>query len=212
MIDFTNFEKINDEAYIWRGFLDPDTTDEIFNESEAISNSIHKEVRPGDRVQLLHGDVDSRLVNKVLDFFKDTIYEIRYFLHWHVPRNTWFAIHRDEEAPDPTPMKKAWGGVIYLSDMNGGELFYPVNNTWVKPGKGDLILHTASIAHGAMGVDGDNKRFVTFVVYDITKEVNPDDHPSTEEEALITWKQTMDATEWFNSEIGLKWRKEYNTN
>lgn len=210
MFDTSKFEKINEEAYIYRGFLDPEFTDELFQESVDLSNSDNLEIRPHDRIQLLKHIVDQRVVDKVDDFFKDSGYEIKYPLHWHVPRNVWFAIHRDEEAPDPTPMKKEWGLVIYLSDMNGGELFYPTNNTWVKPGKGDLVVHTASIAHGAMGVDGDNKRFITLVAYNPSIPVDPNDHPSMEEEAAITWKSVEESTEWLNSEIGKKFKKEYN--
>lgn len=209
MFDFTNFEKINDEAYIWRGFLDPDFTDELFKESEELSSSDYKEDREGDRIQLLHHIVDQRVVDKVNEYAKGSGYEIKYPLHWHAPRDVWFAIHRDEEAPDHTPMKKAWGLVIYLSDMDGGELFYPTNNTWVKPGKGDLVIHTASLAHGAVGVNGDNKRFITFVAYDPSIPVDPNKNSSVEEERAATWKSVEDSKEWLESEIGAKWRFKY---
>lgn len=212
MFDFTNFEKISDEAYIWRGFLDPDFTDELFKESEELSNSDYMEERPHDGIQLLHHIVDPRVVDKVKEFAKGSGYEILYPLHWHAPRNVWFAIHRDEEAPDKTPMKKAWGLVIYLSDMDGGELFYPTNNTWVKPGKGDLVIHTASIAHGAVGVNGDNKRFITFVAYDPKIEVNPKDNATIEEERNATWATIERSLEWLESDIGEKWRKNYSWN
>lgn len=209
MFDLTNFEKINDEAYIWRGFLDSDFTDELFQESVDLSNSENCEIRPSDRVQLLNHIVDKRVVDKVDQLFEGSEYEIKYPLHWHVPRDVWFAIHRDEEAPDPTPLKKAWGLVIYLSDMDGGELFYPTNNTWVKPGKGDLVIHTASIAHGAVGVNGDNKRFITFVGYDKNHPVDPSDHPDMQSEKELTWKSIEESTQWLESEMGTRWRKEY---
>lgn len=210
MFDFTNFEKINDECYIWRGFLDSDFTDELFAESERLSNSDHKEIRPNDKIQLLNEIVDPRVVDKVNEYAKGSGYIIKHPLHWHAPRNVWFAIHRDEEAPDSTPLKKAWGLVIYLSDMNGGELFYPTNNTWVKPGKGDLVIHSAGIAHGAVGVDGDNKRFLTFVAYDENMPEDPSKHKSPEEERAITWKSIEYSWEWLYSEIGSRWREEYN--
>lgn len=210
MIDFTNFEKINDEAYIWRKFVSDELSDILFKESYDISNGPDVEIRPHDRIQLLLHQVDQRVIDQVEDFFKDTKYDIRYFLHWHAPRDVWFAIHRDEEAPDRNTIKKAWGGVIYLSDMDGGELFYPTNNTWVKPGKGDLVLHTASIPHGAIGVNGDNKRFITFVVYDPTITVESTADISPEEEHKATWEAIENSTEWLNSEIGIRWKKEYN--
>jgi hypothetical protein len=210
MIDFSNFEKISDEAYVWRNFLGDELSDALFAESVAISegptgiddsNGYAREDR-SDRVQLLHGPVDQRAVDKVNEFFKDTEFEIRYFLHWHNPADIWFPIHRDEEAPDPTPLKKAWGGVLYLSEMDGGELFYPTNNTWFQPHKGDLVLHTASIIHGAAAVRGENKRFVTFVAYDKNKPVDPNDHPTREEEAASTMKDVMESKEWLETDLG----------
>lgn len=210
MIDFSNFEKISDEAYVWRNFLGDELADVLFKESEAISNSpagtdnlngYAREDR-SDRVQLLHGDVDQRAVDKVNEFFKDTGFEIKHFLHWHNPADIWFPIHRDEEAPDPTPLKKSWGGVLYLSEMDGGELFYPTNNTWFQPHKGDLVLHTASIIHGAAAVKGENKRFVTFVVYDKSIPVDPADHPTSEEGAAVTLKAVMSSKEWLESDLG----------
>ena len=175
----------------------------MFDESVALSNGSTREDRE-DRVQLLHGEVDQRAVDKVTDFFKNTGFTIKNFLHWHNPPEIWFPIHRDEEAYDKTPLKKSWGGVLYLSDMDGGELFYPTNNTWFKPGKGDLVLHTASIIHGAVAVKGDNKRFVTFVVYDENHPVNPEDQISDAEEADITMKAVMNSKEWLESDIGKK--------
>jgi hypothetical protein len=210
MFDTSKMEKINDEAYIIRRFLTPEFTDELFKESEDLSKSGDVETREHDKIQLLKHIVDQRVVDLVDDYFKDSGYEIKYPLHWFVPRNTWFAIHRDEEAPDPTPMKKEWGLVIYLADMDGGELFYPTNNTWTKPDKGDLVIHTASIPHGALAVNGDNKRFITFVAYNPDVPVNPEEHLSMQEEAAITWKMIEDSKEWLSSDIGQKFKKEYN--
>jgi hypothetical protein len=210
MIDFSNFEKISDVTYVWRNFVGDELTDDLFNQSVAISNSpigtdrlngYAREDRE-DRVQLLHGEVDQRLVDKVNNFFKNTEFEIKHFLHWHNPANVWFPIHRDEEAYDPTPFKKAWGGVVYLSEMDGGELFYPTNNTWFKPHKGDLVLHTADIIHGAVAVKGDNKRFITFVVYDKNILINPEDHLSSKQEAAITLNQVMNSKDFWKTEIG----------
>jgi len=205
MIDFSNFEMVNEEAYVWRNFVGDELTDILFEESVKKSSSPDKEERE-DTIELLHGDVDQRLIDKVNDFFKDTQYDIRYFLHWYNPANLWFPIHRDEQAYDITPFKKVWGGVIYLADMDGGELFYPINNTWVKPGKGDMVLHSASIAHGAVGVKGDNKRFITFVVYD-KNQPGPNNQMNEKDNNEKTWNQIMDSKEWLESDIGKMWQE-----
>ena len=206
MINFSKFEKINDEAYVWRSFLEENICNDAFQESFALSQNENKYVRDSDRVELLGGAMDERIINKINTFFENTNYDIRYFLHWYTAPGLWFAIHRDDEAKDITPLKKAWGGVIYLAEMDGGILFYPTTNTWIQPHKGDLVLHTASIPHGATAVCGDNKRTITFVVYDKNVLVDPDD-PNTSEENLekIREKQVFESKEWLESYIGKLW-------
>ena len=207
-IDFSKFEKINDEAYVWRNFLDEEISDAAFQQSWELSQDPDRFVREG--IELLGNAMDQRIIDKVEDFFKDTGYEIKYFLHWYTPPHLWFGIHRDDEAPDITPIKKAYGGVLYLSEMNGGELFYPTNNTKVQPHKGDLILHTAGIPHGATGVDGDNKRTITFVVYDPTIKVDPDDYFTSEKYlAEFREKQIFESKEFLESELGQVWLKKF---
>jgi len=206
MFDTTNLEKINDEAYIWRGFLDPQVSDEVFQESWELSQDQNKYIREVDKIELLGGRMDQRVIDKVNAFFENTEFQIESFLHWHTPEGLWFGIHRDDEAPDPTPIKKAWAGVIYLSDMDGGTLFYPTNNTWVQPNKGDMVLHTSGIPHGALPVKGDNKRTITFVVYDKTKS---NDSPSVEELGILREKAVYNSIDFLNSEIGTLWRAKY---
>jgi hypothetical protein len=204
MIDFSNFEKISDEAYVWRNFLGEGLADDLFKESEALSNGDTREDR-SDRVQLLHGEVDQRAVDMTTKFFKDSGFQIGKFLHWYNPPHVWFPIHRDEEAFDPTPLKKSWGGVLYLAEMEGGELFYPTNNTWFKPHKGDFVLHTASIIHGATEVSTDNKRFITFVVYDESQPIDPQDRLSDHEGAAFTFRAVHESKDWMESDIAKKW-------
>ena len=206
MFDTTNFEKINDEAFIWRGFLDPQLSDDAFQESWELSQEKDKYVREVDSIELLGGRMDQRIIDKVNKFFENTEFEIMSFLHWYTAPGLWFGIHRDDEGPDPTPMKKAWAGVIYLSDMDGGTLFYPTTNTWVQPGKGDLVIHTAVVPHGATPVKGDNKRTITFVIYDKNK---PNDTLPGEKTGELRWKAIIESVDFLNSEIGLLWKEKY---
>jgi hypothetical protein len=212
-IDFSNFEKINDEAYVWRGFLDSQTCDEAFQESWELSQRPDKYVRDTDRVELLGGSMHPKVESSVNEFFKDSDYEIKYFLHWYTAPGLWFGIHRDDEAPDVTPLKKAWGGVIYLADMDGGILFYPTNNTWFQPRKGDMVLHTAGIPHGATAVKGDNKRTITYVAYNKNESVDPDD-PLTSEKYLANLRelQVFESKEWLASPLGREWQEHFRLN
>lgn len=212
MIDFSNFEKINDESYIWRKFLDDAICDDAFNESISLSTHPDRIVRDIDQVELLGGAMDERIVSKVESFFEGTEFFVGSFLHWYTKDGLWFGVHRDDEAYDPTPFKKTWAGVIYLSDMNGGELLYPTNNTYVHPGKGDMVLHTAVIPHAATPVDSGNKRTITFVVYDKTNEVDPSTEPYGEIVAAEKDRQVMASKEWLESDFGKLWIKDYNIN
>ena len=220
MFDTTNFEKISEHSYIWRGFLSDEIVEEAFKESEFLSKNLQSEIRPYDKIELLGAPMNKKVVDKVNDLFKDLNWEIKYFLHWHTPANTWFGIHRDNEADDETPFEKIWSGVIYLSDMDGGILFYPEENLTVKPGKGDLIIHHVSCPHGATPVIGDNKRTITFTLYDNDKPVEPTNTSGMDntcieisstaaEESAKTHNYIFTLTDWLNTDIGKAWRKDY---
>jgi hypothetical protein len=221
MFDTTNFEKISDHSYIWRGFLNDEIVNEAFKESEFLSVNLQSEVRPYDKIELLGAPMNKKVVDKVSDLFKDLNWEIKYFLHWHTPANTWFGIHRDNEADDETPFEKVWSGVIYLSDMDGGILFYPEENLTVQPGKGDLVIHHVSCPHGATPVSGNNKRTITFTLYDNDKPVAPTNTSGMDntcieisstaaEESAKTHNKIFTLTDWLNTDIGKAWRKAFN--
>ena len=210
MIFNNNFEKISESSYVWHNFLSTDISDEAFFESEALSKKPDKYVREIDGVELLGGDMSQKIVDKVEDLFKDTNWEYKNLLHWYVPKDTWFAIHRDDEGRDTYPFKKVWSAVIYLSDMDGGELFYPIENITIKPIKGDLVIHKADCPHGATPVTGDNKRTITFTIYDKNHPIDPIDIPDPEQVRKLGWEQVCESTEWLNSPMGLRWRKQYN--
>lgn len=212
MIDFSNFEKINDEAYVWRNFLEHDICDDAFNESLELSNLSDKEVRKTDSVELLGGAMDNRIVKKVQDFFAGTEFTTNNFLHWYTPDGVWFNTHRDDEAYDDTPFKKTWAGVIYLADMEGGELLYPKTNTYVVPKKGDMVVHTSEVVHAATPVFSGNKRTITFVVYDTTHPVDPDTYPHGQVVYDKMIAELFESHEWLNSDFGLAWRRDTNVN
>lgn len=212
MIDFSKFEKINDEAYIWRGFLDSESCDIAFQESsEQDPNTVN--LRDSDKIELLSVFVNDKIRNAVNLFFENTEYKLDNFLHWYTAPGLWFNIHRDDEAYDPNPNKKVWAGVIYLSNMDGGTLFYPTNNTLVQPLKGDMVIHTSAIPHGATPVKGENKRTITYVVYDKNKLVDEND-PETDLKYLSDLRefQVLESKEWLKSDMGVYWEKMQNVN
>lgn len=206
MFDFTGWEKINEDAYVLRGFIPEDMCDEAFEESFRGSNSTKKHVNPNNKgIELIHGVMPS-LVKKIESIFENTQYEVGTFLHWYSEPGKPFGIHRDDQAHDPHPNKKTFGGVIYLAEMDGGELYYPVSNTWMQPHKGDLVVQSASVLHGANYVTGNNKRTVTFVVYD---KLSPAEEMSEEWHIEHRNESIRNSKEWLESEIGQRWKKEW---
>ena len=58
-------------------------------------------------------------------------------------------------------MSVVWGLVIYLSNFEGGEIYYPKLNLDYKPKLGDLVIHPANKKHmhGTRAVIGDDPRY-----------------------------------------------------
>ena len=208
MIDFSNFEKINDEAYVWRKCFDEETCDMAFQESIWLSEDPERKyLREVDKIELISGVVYHKIRSKVKKFFENTEFKVDNYLHWYTAPGIWFNIHRDDEAYDPGPNKKVWAGVIYLADMDGGALFYPTSNTWVQPGKGDMVIHTSGVPHGATPVKGTNKRTITYVVYHKDELVDHDD-PKSDLKYLSDLRefQVLESKEWLESEMGQYWQ------
>jgi hypothetical protein len=203
MFDFTGWEKTNDSAYIYRGFLSDSVCDLAFQQSVTAQKEGDYNENPRNRGILLLGvPMLNKVVDAVKKIFENTEYEVNTFLHWYTVDKKPFGIHSDDQAYDPHPNKKTFGGVIYLSEMDGGALYYPETNTWMQPHKGDLVLQSSAVLHGAEPISGDNKRTVTFVVYDKTQ-------PGTnwDQDEYLAWrnKTIKSSKEWLDSEIGKRW-------
>lgn len=207
MFDFSNWEKINEDAYVYRNFLSDELCDLAFEQSRKAQEENDINENPNNRGILLIGvPMLQEVVDKVKSLFDLDQYDVNTFLHWYSEPKKPFGIHSDDQAYDPHPNEKTFGGVIYLSEMDGGILYYPETNTWMQPHKGDLVLQSSAVLHGAESAAGDNKRTVTFVVYDKSK-------PGTnwDQEEYLAWRNNTikSSTEWLNSEIGKRWIAEW---
>ena len=206
-MDFTGWEKINDDAYVYRNFLSDSLCDRAFKQSHAATLQEHYEENPRNKgIQLIQVPMLQELVDQVTKVFEGTQYEANTFLHWYSEPKKAFGLHRDDQAHDPHPKKKAFGGVLYLAEMDGGILYYPESNTWMQPHKGDLVVQASSVLHGAESVTGDNKRTVTFVVYDTTK---PSEEMSQLWHMQYRDNKVRQSKEWLDSEIGKRWAIEF---
>lgn len=203
-MDFTGWEKINDDAYVYRGFFSDELCDIAFKHSEqAQEENKYKENPENKGILLLSVPMIQEIIDPVEKIFEGTKYYVDKFLHWYSIPGKPFGIHRDDEAYDPNPNKKAYGGVIYLSDMDGGILYYPETNTWMQPRKGDLVVQSSKVLHGAEHAEGYNKRTITFVVYDSTEKT---EHLSKEWHTAYRDDTIRESTEWLKSEIGKRWQ------
>jgi len=207
MFDFTGWEKINESAYVYRGFLSNELCDLAFEQSRIAQEEGDVNENPQNKGILLLGvPMDRRVVAKVREIFNEDEYDVNTFLHWYSVPGKPFGIHSDDQAYDAHPNKKAYGGVIYLAEMDGGRLYYPETNTWMQPHKGDLVVQSSAVLHGAESAAGDNKRTVTFVVYDKTK-------PGTnwDQEEYLKWRNDTikGSKDWLDSETGKRWAEEW---
>lgn len=207
MFDFTGWEKINDDAYVYRNFFSDELCAKAFEQSKiAQQEGEYSENSRNKGILLLSVPMLKEIVDPVTKLFEGTEYEANTFLHWYSEPKKAFGIHRDDQAHDPHPNKKAFGGVIYLSEMNGGILYYPESNTWMQPHKGDLVVQSSSVLHGAESAAGDNKRTVTFVVYDTSK---PSEEKSQAWHMEYRDETIRNSKEWLESEIGKRWAIEF---
>ena len=202
-MDFTGWEKINEDAYVYRNFYSDELCDMAFRHSEqAQEENNYKENPENKGILLLSVPMIQEIIDPVEKIFEGTKYYVDKFLHWYSIPGKPFGIHRDDEAYDPNPNKKAYGGVIYLSEMDGGILYYPETNTWMQPHKGDLVVQSSKVLHGAQHAEGYNKRTITFVVYDSTEKT---EHLSREWHTAYRDDTIRESKEWLESEIGKRW-------
>jgi hypothetical protein len=206
-MDFTGWEKTNEDAYVLRGFFSDELCDIAFEHSKQAQEAGQFQENSNNKgILLISEPMLEEIIKPVEKIFEGTKYYVDKFLHWYSIPGKPFGIHRDDEAYDPNPHEKAFGGVIYLSDMDGGILYYPESNTWMQPRKGDLVVQSSKVLHGAEHAAGDNKRTITFVVYDPTKESV---HMDREWHREFRDDTIRESKEWLDSEVGQRWIEQW---
>jgi hypothetical protein len=181
MIDFSKAEKITEGSYIYRNFLSDELCQKLYDQSKnSEPEAIH--YREADGIYLIGTPVLQECIDQVNNLLKGSGYWTDLYLHWMVPKNYLFYVHRDDENPDYSGYNKEWGGVIYLSDFEGGDLFYPSadkqndlntidpNDIMCHPNRRDMVIHRSDLPHGTRKNLTDDRRTITFVVYNHKKE------------------------------------------
>ena len=164
IIGLSKAEKITDGAYIFRNFFSDDLCKKMCKDSkDSDPGSVH--LREVDNIYLIGTPVLKECIDQVNELLKCSGYWTDLYLHWMVPKGYRFYVHRDDANPDYSGFDKKWGGVIYISDFEGGELYYPDVNIECKPNKGDMVIHRSDLPHGTKINQTDERRTITFVVY-----------------------------------------------
>jgi hypothetical protein len=162
--DKSKFEKINDSAYVYKNFLSEkqcnnliylskkflfkplfDTHDAIFASGELINQSFLPE-----------------MMREFLD--KETF--AGGFAFGNTPKNGKWPVHTDSEGKLDKGVK-TWGGILYLNNFEGGDVFYPETNTSYHPNLGDIVLHTKYVEHGVKEVLSDVRKTIIFHLWEL---------------------------------------------
>lgn len=164
MINFDKAEKVLNGSYIFRNFLSEELCDKLRIDSEnSEEGSLH--LRKEDNIYLIGTPVLQECIDEVNKLLEGSGYWADLFLHWMVPYGYHFYVHRDDANPDYSGYEKEWGGVIYLTDFEGGDLYYPEEGVEVHPNKRDMVIHRSDLPHGTRTTLTDERRTITFVVY-----------------------------------------------
>lgn len=169
MIDFSNAEFIVEGAYIFRNSLSEELCSKLEEESRTAPEDTLN-LREEDGIYLIGRPVSKECKDHLENMLKGSGYWSDLFLHWMSPLGTNFFAHRDDANPDYSGFEKEWGAVIYLTDFEGGELYYPIQDVYCKPNRRDIVIHRADLPHGTTTNLTDQRRTITCVIYGDKKE------------------------------------------
>jgi hypothetical protein len=164
-----NFQKIGEDIYIYNNFLSDKECNNIlniinsFNEDQwnkDIQNEWLKNRTGGPVFEIK--DIKKRILSIINPKLKlgDGLSVIRMFPeeHWDEHSDNHDFLHNLELSKilkDNEPYKivenTEYGMILYFSDFEGGELYYPNQGLEYKPKKGDLVIHSA-LEHCLHGV------------------------------------------------------------
>jgi hypothetical protein len=169
MINFDSAEKITEGAYIFRNSLSDDLCTRLAEQSANAHEDTYY-LREEDNIYLIGEPVLQECIEHVNKLLEGSEYWSDLYLHWMVPAGYHFYVHRDDANPDYSGFTKEWGAVIYLTDFEGGELYYPDQNIECKPNRRDIVIHRSDLPHGTRTNKTDGRRTITCVIYGKKKE------------------------------------------
>lgn len=88
------------------------------------------------------------------------------FVFCHTPKDILWGNHRDATAYDyQIEGMHLWGGVIYLTDFEGGDIVYPEYGVKYHAKKGDLVFHGGQVLHHVEPVKSSDRYTITFYLW-----------------------------------------------
>jgi hypothetical protein len=155
--DKRQFIEINPDAFVYKNFIDAEYADILKNDAYSNTFTI-RDIHP---IHEIHGYPDGQVHQKISRLMdKSTFCSNLSFVN--TPEGLSWAEHTDLEAYDNLKRKKIFGGIIYLENFEGGEVYYPETNTEYHPSKGDMIIHSSKVIHGVREVKSKSRYTINF--------------------------------------------------
>jgi hypothetical protein len=155
--DKRQFVKINDYAFVFKNFI----TDQHADEMQKIAKTNHFIVRESHPIQEISGYPDGRvheMISRLLE--KGTFCSNLSFVN--TPKGLFWGEHTDLEDYNKPYQKKTHGGIVYLNNFEGGDVYYSESNTSYHPNRGDLLIHESDKLHGVTEVKSDGRYTINF--------------------------------------------------
>lgn len=165
--DKNNFKQINNSTFVHHNFISEEICNMLLNIAnkqninhkvgEDVQNPIHFMNTPELPVDILNLFYDLEIKEEECFFTGFTFSHVVKGSHWHP--------HKDTDGYSYEKGKKVYGGVLYLTNTEGGTLFYPEMHSYYHPKKGDLVLHHTSATHYTSKVESDDRYTVTLYIW-----------------------------------------------
>ena len=155
--DQRQFIKINEDAFVFKNFI----TDEHADEMKMVAESNYFTVRESHPIHEISGYPDGKvhqMISRLLE--KGTFCSNLSFVN--TPKGLFWGEHTDLLDYDKPSKKKTHGGIIYLNNFDGGDVYYPESKTSYHPNKGDMIIHRSDKVHGVKEVKSDSRYTINF--------------------------------------------------
>ena len=160
-INFSKFENINESAFLIKSFLDENLCDKIIKKTIIDLNKIKK----FNKISNIKLEFYKEEVKKMVDSLLNNGIQSNGFTFVETPKGISWPEHTDSGNWNYANAKKLFGGIIYLNNFSGGDVYYPDTNTKYHPSKGDLIIHDVNTIHGVTLVESDFRYGIVFFIW-----------------------------------------------